>query len=81
MTFSKIFQIHGSLSQKDFSLVVAAVQWSLGSKRQVSVYLSHAAERYMSEQILIERLGVNLVLKLRTFVSLFTYIGLSPLFS
>ena len=53
MTFSKIFQIHGSLSQKDFSLVVAAVQWSLGSKRQVSVYLSHAAERYMSEQILI----------------------------
>ena len=53
MTLSKFFQIHGSLSQKDLSLVFAAVQWSLGSKRQLSVYLSHAAEGYISEQILM----------------------------
>ena len=64
MTLSKIFQIHGSLSQKDLSLVFAAVQWSLGSKRQLSVYLSHAAEGYMSEQILMmqpkQEISINL---------------------
>ena len=79
MTFSKFFSNTWFFVPKR-SLTCfccsAVVTWQ---KRQVSVYLSHAAEGYMSEQILIERLEVNLVLKLRSFDSLFTYIKLSPL--